>query len=54
MIHTYKGFSAKIQKDGEKWTGIIFGLEIIFEADTEENCVNEFHRIADEHQPEPD
>ena len=53
-MYEYKGFTAKIWEADGKWNGIIFGLEIRFEAETEEACVEEFHRIADEHMPEPD
>lgn len=53
-MYEYEGFTAKIWKDGANWCGVIYGLDIRFEADTEESAVEIFHRIADEHMPEPD
>jgi len=53
-MYEYEGFTAKIWHDGMKWLGIVFGLDIRFEADTEEAAVEMFHGIADEHAPEPD
>lgn len=53
-MYEYKGFTAKIWQDGMKWYGIIFGLDIHFEAMSEESAIEEFHKIADGHMPEPD
>ena len=50
----YKGFTAKIWEEDGKWKGVIFGLDIRFEAETEGKCVDVFHKIVDEHMPEPD
>lgn len=53
-MYEYNGFAAKIWQENEKWHGIVFGLDIRFEGKTEADTIAEFHRIADEHMPEPD
>ena len=51
MVLTYKGFVANIVKNEEKLEGIILGLNMKFNANSEENCISEFHRIVDENMP---
>lgn len=50
-MYNFKGFSAVIEKKENGWIGKVIGLNIEFKADTEENAVSEFHRIAEEHMP---
>lgn len=53
-MYEYKGFVAKIEKEGSEFKGFIFGIDVEFTESTLKKAEARFHKIVDENLPDDD